>query len=75
MGTGEQHMFAPEGVLFLSTLMLPLVDTRTKLTLCTPSQRNVKGSVIKTVRSSALVMTLKMVVFSSPAIALKGEQP
>ena len=46
MGLAPQHMWFAEGLLSLSTLMLPLVDTRTTVTGCAPVQLKENGREI-----------------------------
>ena len=73
--SGSQHKSSSGGSLSLSMLILPFVETRTRVTLWTPSHRNSKGRVISRVRSLAVLRIICLTVPSSPLMELNGEHP
>ena len=60
--------------MFVATKIAPLVDTRTRVTGCAPSQLKANGSVTNSVLSSEPSKFDKTVVPASPAIGLNAEQ-
>ena len=75
MRTGSQQRSSLSGLLSLSTLMFPLVDTPTTVTLCSASQRKTNGSTTSWVSSSSSSKSSRIVVFGCLLIGLKGEHP